>query len=1279
VLAAMEDGTDGTVLSRHYSVYETNRELHFPYWDTSTNKPFLPIRAVAFDDGGNTVDTYEVDPDCTTASGGVPAGISATQDDYVRWTRYIYGEVVGNLAAEHAYHNIPSSGYGTKDTNYAETLAGYDAIRRQDRIVQPGGTIHRRVFDARSRVASVWVGTDDTPSSGEWSPTNNSGANMTKISEYEYDGGAVGGNSNLTKEIEYLTDDVEANAQVTKHRYDWRDRLVFSVDPEEYDGKATYSRQELDNLDRVTKDEKYYDADDDADFPDDGSADAGDRLLGRNEILWDNLSRVYLAKTYAVNPSNGAIGSALHSDVWYDASGHVIKGAKGNQLTKSVYDGLGRTTVRYISHDTDESAYADADDVSGDTVIEQSETAYDGSGNVIAMTHYARKHTAGSTGMLSSSDARVSYLAFWYDAASRRTAVANYGTNGGSAFSRPSTAPSSSDTVLVTTSEYDSAGRAYKTTDPAGREDRLEFDDMGRLTKTIQNYTDGNPATGGSDEDVTIERGYNADGALLTLTANNPTTGDQVTRYVYGTYVGVLNPFAYRNDVLRAEIYPDSDDTVALGNGNDGTYDRIEYLCNRRGNAIQIKHQTGTTHEYVVDKSGRLTHDRITTVGSGVDNAVLRISTTYDIRGLREKLTSYDNATVGSGSVVNEVVFEYDDMGMLVQEYQEHDGAKDANTLYIQYNRDTTVSNGVYTKRLRYTSVRYPDSRLIHSTYGTSGQTDDALNRTAAINADNSGTPGTALAEYTYLGHAQFVKADYPEPDLRFDLDHGTACDYDGIDRFGRVIDLLWRDYGGSADAVRIRHGYDRASNRLWREDSVAAANSAALDELYDYDEVYRLSNLDRGDLNANKDGLSTGTLGFAQQWGLDMTGNWSGFKEDNNGDMTWDLDQSRTYSAANEIAAIDSSSAHVGQDRAGNMTKIPKPGDSNSHYDLTFDAWHRLVKVCDGTNTVAEYEYDAREFQVSKRTYSDGSLNESRHFYYDDMWHCLEERLETGGTISTNADRQFVWGARYYDDLILRDRDTSEPENGTLDERLYFLQDANWNVVGLTDTNGDVQERYIYTAHGAPVILTPAFAGRASTSYDVETLFAGYRYDSVTKTYLVRHRIYHPILGCWVQRDSLRYIDGLNLYQYVGGNPIVGTDPSGQMSPYCVATLYCAISVLAVCNGAMCIGDYWDDPCDTYLDCSFKCWWSIISGKTANSWNGIAWDVICGGAATVCTAQWAKHLWNKWFPPPRQFPSRPMPPRPPGGNGGGGGGGPRPIRPRPPASPAVPTYPQAV
>ena len=114
-------------------------------------------------------------------------------------------------------------------------------------------------------------------------------------------------------------------------------------------------------------------------------------------------------------------------------------------------------------------------------------------------------------------------------------------------------------------------------------------------------------------------------------------------------------------------------------------------------------------------------------------------------------------------------------------------------------------------------------------------------------------------------------------------------------------------------------------------------------------------------------------------------------------------------------------------------------------------------------------------------------------HYFYTQNWQCVEERArrccgtECHSVLRDKADDsdvpapedldpdiQYVWGLRYIDDLILRDRDTTG--NGTLDERLYAMQDANWNVVALADSNGDVVERYLYSAYGDPVVLNADF-----------------------------------------------------------------------------------------------------------------------------------------------------------------------------------------------------------
>lgn len=75
----------------------------------------------------------------------------------------------------------------------------------------------------------------------------------------------------------------------------------------------------------------------------------------------------------------------------------------------------------------------------------------------------------------------------------------------------------------------------------------------------------------------------------------------------------------------------------------------------------------------------------------------------------------------GRGNVVNEVSNKSNDLGILVTQYQEHDGSKDAGTLYVGYNDDKTAVDDEFTKGLRQTLLRYPNGRLVYGTYGTAG------------------------------------------------------------------------------------------------------------------------------------------------------------------------------------------------------------------------------------------------------------------------------------------------------------------------------------------------------------------------------------------------------------------------------------------------------------------------------------------------------------------------------------------------------------------------------
>jgi RHS repeat-associated protein len=281
----------------------------------------------------------------------------------------------------------------------------------------------------------------------------------------------------------------------------------------------------------------------------------------------------------------------------------------------------------------------------------------------------------------------------------------------------------------------------------------------------------------------------------------------------------------------------------------------------------------------------------------------------------------------------------------------------------------------------------------------------------------------------------------------------------------------------------------------------------------------------------------------------LDATGNWKGFREDDTGSGAWDLVQSRTANTVNEITGITNTTgtawATPAYDSNGNMTSLPKPTAPQSGFTGTYDAWNRLVKLADPTsgNTVQQNAYDGLRRRTTKQAYTAGTLSETRHYFYSSLWQVLEERVGT----SANAERQFVWGLRYIDDLTLRDRDTNN--DGTLDERMFALQDPSWNVVGLTDSSGNMQERYAYDAYGIPTVLTATFGSRSSSSYAWETRFAGYAYDTGIGLYVVRNRRLNSKVGTWEQRDLYGFgRDGASLYQYAHSRPSVFVDPSGRI-----------------------------------------------------------------------------------------------------------------------------------
>jgi RHS repeat-associated protein len=771
----------------------------------------------------------------------------------------------------------------------------------------------------------------------------------------------------------------------------------------------------------------------------------------------------------------------------------------GGAISKAEFDGAGRTTKSYITDGGGDSGYSDADDVTSDNVLSQNEVTYDSNGNAIFTVNRERFHDETGTGALGTpttgNKARVSYSANYYDIANRITDSVDVGTNAGSSYSRPGSVPSRSDTVLVTTHGYNSAGQGSDVTDAMGRLHKTYFDLAGRTTKSIENYVNG---TVSDTDDKTVEYTYHANSQMKTLKAYLTSSTSETTEWI----LGIASPIV-SNDMVLEMRYPDS------STGASSSSEKDAFTYNQLGEVLSKTDRNGNVHTYSHDILGRVIVETITTFGSGVDGAVRRIETEYDNQGNAYKLTSYDSTS--SGSIVNQIQREFDGLGNLLTEWQAVGGAVNTSTSpKVQYAWSFVPSGS--TNHNRLASISYPNGRVLAYAY-------DSMGRLTSI------TDGaTVLESYTYLGFAIMVKRAHAQPgmDLSFikltgESDGDAGDKYRGLDRFGRIADNRWVT-ATPTDLDRRQYGHDRNSNRLYFLNTVDTSRS----ELYASDGFSQITSMDRGTLDGSYNGL-TGAASRSQDWDFDGLGNWDSVTTNGGSPET------RGHNKQNEITSISGASTPT-YDNNGNMLT------NETGKQFVYDAWNRLkiVKNSGGT-TLATYAYDALGRRV--RETRSGTTTD---LYYSAQWQVLEERV--GG----NATTSYAWSPVYVDAMIARDRDTDA--NGSLDERLYVIHDANFNVVALVDVSGTVVERFAYDAFGVFSVLTPAWGSRGSSSYGWCYQHQTLRYDSVTGTYAVREREYSPTLGRWLQLDPIGLDGGdLNYYRFVLNRPADSRDPFGE------------------------------------------------------------------------------------------------------------------------------------
>ena len=261
----------------------------------------------------------------------------------------------------------------------------------------------------------------------------------------------------------------------------------------------------------------------------------------------------------------------------------------------------------------------------------------------------------------------------------------------------------------------------------------------------------------------------------------------------------------------------------------------------------------------------------------------------------------------------------------------------------------------------------------------------------------------------------------------------------------------------------------------------------------YDYNKVYRLTNA----TNPNTD---------TESFDYDGLGN----RTESNLIPTWE------YNVNNQLIKYGDTS--YGYDDQGNMVNRTKSATTTN---FIYNLENRLEKVQDSTNTdLATYGYDP----YGRRLWKEVGGTKT-YFHYTDEG-LAGEYDSTGTKLKTYG---YHPGSPWSTNPLFVEIDSIY---------YYYLNDHLGTPQQIIAENGAVVWSARYTSFGEADILT--------NTIENNLRFPGQYFDSETGLHYNWHRFYDPSTGRYISADPIGLNGGMNLYAYVGGDPVNWVDPMG-------------------------------------------------------------------------------------------------------------------------------------
>ena len=661
----------------------------------------------------------------------------------------------------------------------------------------------------------------------------------------------------------------------------------------------------------------------------------------------------------------------------------------------------------------------------------------------------------------------------------------------------------------VYTYKYDGKGNVVSVTDPMGNMQAFAWNEKNKLTSQ----------TNAAGEKTGYD--YDAKGNLIAVFQPNGNT----LNYFYDK-LDRIEQLSDNMGVIAKYTYDGNGNQLTMTDGLDCTMTYTYDGLNRKTSEAL---PSGATTKYKYDNNSNLL---------SVTDALSHV-TSYTYSSLNQQLTHTD--------ALNAVTkFEYDANGNLSKATDAKGNATSyaydalnqntainfANGASLQYSYDE-LGNVIASKdragnEFKYTynplgnllSKTYPDGTTDKYTYDRISRMLSAVNKDATVtfaydkaNRLLSETLNGKTTNYSYQVAAGKRTLTYPSG-MKVE-EHLNARDLIAsiLQNGNEVVNM---EYNVAGQKTKLTYANGISTDYAYSENGWLSSikdDHKVLDLAMSYDAIGNM--IKRADnLNAER----------TESYGYDVISQLTSFTRGKTFNKTYEFDLlgNRVKTVENGVVTnYTSNNVNAYTSISGGMTFIPSyDGNGNmlndDKHQYVYDYNNKLTSVGDKS---VSYKYDALGRRIAK--------NNTLYYYVGDQM--VEE--STSGAVTS-----YLYGNNIDEALQLSRKG----------EAYYYHANHLGSTMGLSDSKGQVAEKVEYDVYGMPTFLDANGKVLEESTVGNNILFTDREYDAETENYYFRARSVHSILGRFMQKDPLMYIDGMNDYSYANNTPIIYLDPKG-------------------------------------------------------------------------------------------------------------------------------------